>query len=340
MTDPSQNEKMTIWGAIILGLTTIVFFGLAVGMMYWSDDVVPTNEVGWETEEAKLNDDKVPATVFWHDEEKDRLFYRGEITQKVRDELLQLNFEDIDPKERITYSQSIDKLTFESNVQQASNLVFLMFITAIGGIIGVQARSISYFILHACVKNDLNLKIWWAWYWLRPLLGMIFGPLVVLLVKTGVLPTQDVTQTDTLTMFVLSILVGMVASMFFDKLVETAQNFFGLTADDAPPQGDGEKTPKPVEASGKWDANEAVIEWTESDDPKLHHYEVRMTEAATYDAKNHSVLASPQPGTLKYRTGDYPANSGDTVSFKVYVVLDDKAQESGSEAVPITKPKP
>lgn len=344
MTDPPRDKNNAIGWAITLAVATTTLFVLAVGMIWWWDDEEPTYKVAWKSKEARLNDDDVPSTAFWHDGENNILIHRGKIQPERRELLLGLSFKGAiveDTRlddERITYRQSIDKLTFLSNVQRTS-LWFLMVLAAIGGIIGVQARSISYFILHACVKNDLNLRRWWAWYGLRPFLGMIFGPLVVVLAITEVLPTPEVPQADTLTMFVLSILVGIVASMFFDKLVQSAQTLFGLDSDDAPPQPPGGSLPNPVKASGKWGiaASETVITWTASTDPNLAHYEVRMTPAGTYDAKNHQTLAKLGPDTLEYRTPDHPANAGDTASFKVYVMLHNE-NEVGSEAVAITRP--
>lgn len=341
MTNPAQNETLTTRWAIILAIATIGVFALAVGLISSQEDAKPTFRVKWVSKQAKLNDNEVPSLVFRHDAERDELIHRGAIDQKRRAALLELKFDDVKRKdtrldeEIITYRQSIEKLAFLSNVKRAS-LGFLMLLTALGGIVGVQARSISYFILHACVKNDLNLNRWWAWYGLRPLLGMIFGPLVVLLIMTGLLPRPDVPQTDTLTMFVLSILVGSVASMFFDKLVQLAQTLFGLNADDATAHATSRSAPKPVKASGEWDNNKTVIRWEASTEAKLDRYEVRMSPKAIYDPDDFKVIAKPKIGEVEYSTPDHPA-AGETATFKVYVILKN-TKESGSEAIPVKRP--
>ena len=98
-------------------------------------------------------------------------------------------------------------------------------------------------------------------------------------------------------------------------------------------------TPGTLTASGQWDdlSNEAVITWTESSDPNLDHYSIRVTYGATYDTENDSVIGTESPGTLEFRTTDGLFNPGDVASFKVYVVLT-TVNEAGSNTVTITRP--
>ena len=98
-------------------------------------------------------------------------------------------------------------------------------------------------------------------------------------------------------------------------------------------------TPDAVTASGVWDdlTSEALIAWSESNEPNLDHYEIRMTPGATYDSGNSTVLGSESPGTLEFRTTEGLFNSGDVASFKVYVVLT-TVNEAGSNTVTVTRP--
>jgi hypothetical protein len=98
-------------------------------------------------------------------------------------------------------------------------------------------------------------------------------------------------------------------------------------------------TPDAVTASGVWDdmASEAVITWSESSEPNLDRYEIRMTPGASYDTENDTIVGSESPGTLEFRTTDGLFNPGDAASFKVYVVLT-TVNEAGSNTVTITRP--
>lgn len=98
-------------------------------------------------------------------------------------------------------------------------------------------------------------------------------------------------------------------------------------------------TPNAVTASGQWDDlnSEAVITWSESSEPNLDRYEIRMTPGATYDTENDTVVGSESPGTLEFHTTDGLFNPGDVASFKVYVVLT-TVNEAGSNTVTITRP--
>jgi len=98
-------------------------------------------------------------------------------------------------------------------------------------------------------------------------------------------------------------------------------------------------TPDAVTASGSWDdaAGEAVITWGESTDANLDHYSIRMSPGATYDAASATEIDTAGPGTTELRTTDGLANSGDTASYRVYVVLT-TGNTAGSNTVTITRP--
>jgi hypothetical protein len=99
-------------------------------------------------------------------------------------------------------------------------------------------------------------------------------------------------------------------------------------------------TPAAVTLSGNWNAAafQAELTWTASTDPDLAEYEVRMSPGATYDAGTASVAGNaPASGVPSFFTTAGLANSGDTASFKVFVILT-TANESGSNTVTITRP--
>lgn len=99
-------------------------------------------------------------------------------------------------------------------------------------------------------------------------------------------------------------------------------------------------TPDPVTLSGSWNAAafQAELTWTASTDPDLQEYEVRMSPGATYDPNTATVAGNvPASGAQTLLTSAGLANSGDTASFKVFVILT-TANEAGSNTVTITRP--
>lgn len=96
-------------------------------------------------------------------------------------------------------------------------------------------------------------------------------------------------------------------------------------------------TPDAVVLTGVWNGGtfQADLSWTASDDEDLDHYSVRRSGADPYDSTTELVVATLPPGTLAHSTADGLGNEGDTMRFKVYVVLT-TANEKGSNAVTVT----
>lgn len=101
----------------------------------------------------------------------------------------------------------------------------------------------------------------------------------------------------------------------------------------------GSSTPGAVTASALWDpaTMEAVISWTNSTDPDLSEYSIRMTPGPTYDEDLETIIGSAIPGTLEFRTTQGLANPGDTATFRVYVVLT-TGTEAGSNTPTVVRP--
>ena len=97
-------------------------------------------------------------------------------------------------------------------------------------------------------------------------------------------------------------------------------------------------TPDAVVLSGYWDAGmmQAVLSWTASGDQNLQVYELRGCIGATYDEATSEFLANYQPGVLGTPTLFGLVNSGDTVTFKVFVHLT-TGNQAGSNPVTITR---
>lgn len=218
--------------AFFLAVTTVLFlcFGEWALKRY---DACLTQEVvvQWQAQQGVML--QPGPTSFQMDKKKAALLHRGQINDGLKKELLTLISVDGIPAEQRqqmtdSYSLAIDTLAYLSNANSYLALFFLMVLAGIGGIIGVQIRSISNFIGVTCFKNELDLKRWWPWYVLRPLLGFLFGILVVVLVKAKLfLSAETQVEQGNLWWLGLSVLTGFGASDFSERLRLLTQTLFG-----------------------------------------------------------------------------------------------------------------
>ena len=54
----------------------------------------------------------------------------------------------------------------------------MLLLGGMAGIVGVQLRSITNYIGHACWRDDLELNRWWPYYVMRPISGFVLGAAV------------------------------------------------------------------------------------------------------------------------------------------------------------------
>ena len=93
-------------------------------------------------------------------------------------------------------------------------------------------------------------------------------------------------------------------------------------------------------ATAVWDADlqQARITWTASTDPNLDHYEVRFCPGPNYSTEDESIVASIDPSAPRQLLTDAGLTTpGATATFKVYVITN-TGNESGSNAVTVTRP--
>lgn len=98
-------------------------------------------------------------------------------------------------------------------------------------------------------------------------------------------------------------------------------------------------TPDAVILSGEWDdaTQLAVLSWTPSDNSNLQVYQLRGTIGPVYDEATSQLVGNHAPGTLSVPTLFGLESAGDSVTFKVIVILSTGNQAS-SNAVTITQP--
>jgi hypothetical protein len=142
-----------------------------------------------------------------------------------------------DVKDR-SYLRAVDELAYSSNQAFASRGVTSLIIAlgALCGILGVLSRSISSFVFHACVLEDLDLVVWWPWYLLRPFLGASVGVTLIVLLKSKLIPLDEPDQDVGFWLLGLCILAGFGIDEFTNRLFYMSRTLFG-EAEAAPRNG-------------------------------------------------------------------------------------------------------
>ena len=125
-----------------------------------------------------------------------------------------------------SYYAAIDNLMFDASRANAFATVILLGLAGLAGVLGVQTRSITNFVGHACFKGDLNLPRWWPYYVIRPLTGFVLGLVVVLVVKSGIL-TVPGDAASSLWWVSLAFLAGFGEDEFRQRLRVVSKALFG-----------------------------------------------------------------------------------------------------------------
>ncbi len=230
---------------LVCGLILITALGLGIGAWVLERVEEPLRRevwVPWTAPSGIVLKAEGPVSL-WLDDKKQRLIHRGPIDSKTKDALLTL-LEAQPPSAETgarrtsapvsavavrSYRQAIDRLTFLSNQQTETSILFLLLLGGIGGVVGVQLRSVSNFIGVACVKNRLDFKRWWPWYALRPLLGFLVGVLVVVLTKSDLYTPEGPTSEANLWWLGLAVLAGFGAEDFGLRLRLISHTLFGVS---------------------------------------------------------------------------------------------------------------
>jgi len=132
-----------------------------------------------------------------------------------------------DKKLEPTYIYALNELAFRSNKNKDDLFWLIMILGGLGSLIGVMIRSISSFIFHLCVIDDLDMKIWWTWYYLRPIMGFALGVAIVMLSKSELLNITSPNEISGFWILGLCILVGFAVSEVTDRLYYMAKAIFG-----------------------------------------------------------------------------------------------------------------
>ena len=129
---------------------------------------------------------------------------------------------------RNSYVAAVNSLAFESNLHLKSPYLMVLFLTSICGAIGVLLRTANNLIGVACWKNDFNFEVWWPWYFLRPFMGMILGPILFIIIEGKILPFNSYHTYSNVLVIAISVLAGFGAEDLLNALRSLSKKVFSI----------------------------------------------------------------------------------------------------------------
>jgi len=140
------------------------------------------------------------------------------------------------------FRQAVDKLAFESSGMMGRNFWLLLLVSGLASVVGVFIREILDLIRHHCYDKDLDFRIWWPWYVLRPLVGFMVGVMIVLFSGSNLLIDTSGNNSETY-LVAIAVIAGISVEDVMFKLRKVSQVLFGNSNTDSPPgSGAGPKT--------------------------------------------------------------------------------------------------
>ncbi len=162
---------------------------------------------------------------FYYDKAAGKVLSSKPISNEDKVTLLSLMSKD--KSESASYTAAIDKLAYISNKKSSDIFFLILILGSLGGLLGVMIRSLSSFIFHSCVMKDIEMKQWWPWYYLRPIMGVGIGIVIVVLSKSQLLVVDTPGELTSFWILGLCILAGFATEEVTDKFFFSAQALFG-----------------------------------------------------------------------------------------------------------------
>lgn len=230
VTAATTRQKITL--AILLALLSFA----VIGAWFYVLDLAE----GQLQKEYKLSWEAPPNLVlrsgppsFYYDRQKKEIFHRGPIDTKIKLELVALPTapENENTKEAIqSYNDVIDSLAYKSNESLRGVLVLLLLFGGLSGLLGNQLRTNGNFVNIIVYKDALDVRRWWPWYAIHPLISFVLGVIVVLMVKAELIQLGDKIPSGSMWWAAVAFLAGFGASEFTERLRLLTQTLFGKSS--------------------------------------------------------------------------------------------------------------
>lgn len=172
---------------------------------------------------------------FLYDMNAQQIRTRAVIDEKMKMELVKSFPMRSDSANFVEFRQAVEKLAFQSVDLKDRNYWLLLMVSGLAAVVGVFIREILDLIRHHCYEKDLNFRIWWPWYFLRPFVGFMFGIVVVLFSGTQLLFASGSDSNETY-LIAIAIIAGISVEDVMLKIRRVSMVMFSNNPDPSPPE--------------------------------------------------------------------------------------------------------
>ena len=235
MADNTQNQESPVDRSQDIHLKTNELIGLAIGIIaltflivwafYYAYNKLEGYNVDIEVEWPNSNDILLENSPHWFLHDSATIKTLKQID--AQDKLLLLSLLEKDSLIYPAYSKAIDKLTFISNKASRIPFSLILIIGGISAVIGVQIRTMFDFVGRACYKKNIELKVWWPWYVVRPFLGFLVGGVVIVFIEASILKSAINYNVSNLFLVGVTVLAGFGVTDVVDLLRKLSKKIFG-----------------------------------------------------------------------------------------------------------------
>jgi hypothetical protein len=102
-----------------------------------------------------------------------------------------------------------------------------LLVGGLSGLLGTHLRSLVNFVNIDCYRNQLDLRRWWTYYLLRPVIGFVLGLGAVLLLKAELIEVGTKQVSGSMWWAAVAFLAGFGAAEFTERLRSVVITVFG-----------------------------------------------------------------------------------------------------------------
>jgi hypothetical protein len=190
---------------------------------------------------------------FLYDKNAGMIRTRAVIDEKMKMELEKTFPMRSDSANFAEFRQAVEKLAYQSSDLKGRDYWLLLMVSGLAAVVGVFIREILDLIRHHCYEKDLDFRNWWPWYFLRPIVGFMFGIVVVLFSGTELLFASGKESNETY-LIAIAIIAGISVEDVMLKIRKVSLVLFGNNNPEprtVKTAGSGEKEAGKVNTEGK-----------------------------------------------------------------------------------------
>ncbi len=225
----ARNQPYIISLAISSAVIMIAFLAFLIVLNNRQRSLVSPS-VQW-LNQGKIELSSYPSW-FLYDKKDNSIRTRAVIDEKMKTELEKIYPWKSDSSNYVGFRQAIEQLAFKSAEMKGSYYWLLLLVSGLAAVVGVLIREILDLIRHYSYEKDLDFRIWWPWYLLRPFVGFVIGIMVILFSGTDLLISSGNNNSE-IYMIAISIIAGISVEDVMFKIRKVSQVLFGNSNQEA-----------------------------------------------------------------------------------------------------------